>query len=221
MSDDFRVGYYFVAFPAVERGNRHTPDALARNTPVGPAFQHVAHALTTPGGNPFDSLVNFAQRHRSQSRAVENFFVREVAGEIGSIAAIFILLNVAVAGPVHRNEPLGRGAKNHRILTAPAMRIAMVVFFTEQEHAPLAHEIDNLRIGFKDIQTGEMLYLSRELAGVINRAINLQAVFLADHEVVMAVSRRSVHAAGAGFARHRFLASLLHIEFAFGVGFAP
>src|SRR5437016_1640565 len=152
MSDDFGIGYYLVAFPAVERRNRHAPDALARNAPVGPAFHHVSHALTAPGGNPFYALVNFAQRHRSQSRRLENFSVRKVVGEVGPIAAVFIFFNLAVAGLIHRNEPLGRRAKDHRILTAPAMRITMIVLFTKQEHAALAHEIDNLWIGFKDIQ---------------------------------------------------------------------
>src|SRR6059058_3967131 len=202
MSNDFGIGYYFVAFPAVERGNRHTPDALARNTPVRPALKHVAHAFTAPGGNPFHAIVNFAQGHRSQSRPIEGFSVSKVAGEVGSIAAVFVFLNIGVAGLIHRNEPLGSGAKDHWIITAPAVRVAMVVVFTKQEHATLAHEIDNFWIGFKDVQTGEMLDFRRELAGVINRAINLQAVFLADHKIVVAVSRRSVHTAGAGFARH-------------------
>src|SRR2546429_598783 len=220
MSNDFGIGYYLVAFPAVERGNWHTPDALARNTPVRPAFQHVAHAFTAPGRNPFDSLVNFAQRHRSQSRPIEDFSVSKVAGEIGSIAAIFIFLNIAVAAPVHRNEPLGRGAKNHWILTAPAVRIAMIVLFTEQEYAPLAHEIDDLWIGCKDTQPGEMLDLKREPAGVIDRTINFQAVLLADHEIVMAVPWRGVHTASAGFARPRFRTCFADIEFSFSISFA-
>ena len=96
----------------------------------------------------------------------------------------------------------------------------MIVFFTEQEHAPLAHEIDDLWIGFKDTQPGEMLDLRRELAGIINRAINFQAVPLADHEIVVAVPWRGVHAASAGFARRRLLARFADIEFSFSIGFA-
>src|SRR6266508_1629273 len=195
MSNDLWISYYLVAFPAVERGNWHAPDALARNTPVGPALEHVTHALAAPGGDPFHPLVNFTQSHRSQSRAVENFFVGEVAGEIGSIAAVFIFLDYTGACFVHRNEPLRRGAKDHGVLTAPAVRITMIVFFTKQQHAALSHEIDDLWIGFKYIQAGEMLDFRRELTGIINRAIDFQPVLLSDHKIVVPVSRRSVHAA--------------------------
>src|SRR2546429_6686401 len=183
MSNDFGIGYYLIAFPAVESGNWHTPDALARNTPVGPALKHVAHAFTTPGGNPFHSLVDFAQGHRSQSRGT--------------------LPDGRVSALIHRNEPLGCRAKDHGVLTAPAVRIAMIVLFTEQEYAPRAHEIDDLWIGFKDTQPGEMLDLRRKLAGVINRAVNFQAVPLADHKIVVPVPGRGVHTASAGFARPR------------------
>src|SRR5438105_1560318 len=217
MSNDFGISYYVVTSPAVERGNRHAPDALARNTPVGPALQHVTHTFTAPGGNPFHALIDFAQRHRSQSRPVEDFSVSKVAREIRSIAAGFISLNIAVAGLIHRNEPLGRRAEDHRVLTPPAVRIAMIVFFTEQEHAPLAHEIDDLWIGCKHIQAGEMIDLGSELAGVINRAINFQTVLLANDKIIVTVPRRSMHAASAGFARCRFPSGFLHIKFTFSV----
>ena len=96
----------------------------------------------------------------------------------------------------------------------------MIVFFTEQEHAPLAHEIDDLWIGFKDIQAGEVFDLRRELAGVINRTIDFQAVPLADYKIVVAVPWRGVHAASAGFARCGSLTRFADIEFSFSIGFA-
>ncbi len=50
------VGQRFAACRAVEDHDRHAPDALARNTPVGPARDHVRDALFAPFGNPFDAL---------------------------------------------------------------------------------------------------------------------------------------------------------------------
>src|SRR6266481_6559875 len=96
----------------------------------------------------------------------------------------------------------------------------MVVIFAEQEHAALAHELDNFRIRFKDRKTGEVLYFRRELAGVINRAIDFEAVLPSQHKVVVTVAGRRVHATGAGFAGRGFSASLADIEFSFGVGLA-
>src|SRR6267378_2354272 len=93
MPDHGRVSNHLAALLTIKCGNRHAPDSLSRNAPVGPALEHVAHALTTPGGNPFDSLIDFAQGHHTQGSVVQRFSIGEVAGEVGEIAAILVLFN--------------------------------------------------------------------------------------------------------------------------------
>ena len=121
---------------------------------------------------------------------------------------------------VHRDEPLWRRAKDDRVFAAPAVRIAMLVIFTEQEHAAFLHELNNLRIRFEDVETRELLDLSSELAGMIHGAIDFKSVFLPDHKIIVAVPRRRVNATCAGFAGRGFRARVLNVEFSFSVGFA-
>jgi len=96
----------------------------------------------------------------------------------------------------------------------------MVVVFAEQQHAALAHELNNLRIRFKDRETREVLHFCRELARVVDRAINLQPIFSSQHEIVVTVPGRGVHATSTGFAGRGFRARLADIQFSFGIGFA-
>ena len=96
----------------------------------------------------------------------------------------------------------------------------MVVVFAEQEHAALAHELNDLRIRFKDRETSEVLDFRRELAGIVDRAINLQSIFSSQHEIVVTVAGRGVHATSAGFAGRGLLARVFHVEFSFRVRLA-
>ena len=75
----------------------------------------------------------------------------------------------------------------------------MCIVLAEQQNAALAHEIDYLRIRCKDAQAGEVLNFIRESAGVIDGAIDVEAVLLANHKVVMAVTGRGVDQSGSGF----------------------
>src|SRR6185369_832626 len=113
MIDDGRFGHGFAAFGAIENWNRNAPHALSRNTPVGPAFQHVAHAYFAPGRKPFDAL-GFAKGSGTQ----RSFAFRKVFREVAAIATVFVLLNClddSADSAVHGDEPLWRGAKDHRI----------------------------------------------------------------------------------------------------------
>src|SRR6266567_8303635 len=91
MANDFRIDHSFAASGAIKCGNWHAPDALARHAPVGPAFQHIAHTIAAPARNPFHSLVNFTQGHRPQCLPRLS----------------------AVAGAIHRDEPLWRRSEEH------------------------------------------------------------------------------------------------------------
>ena len=100
------------------------------------------------------------------------------------------------------------------------MRIAVVVVFGKQQNAALAHEINNLRVRFEDAHTGEVFHLRREVSGVINWTIDLQAIPLSDHKVVVAVARRRVHRARAGFASRLSVPRFADVQFSFRISFA-
>src|SRR5215475_15253772 len=99
--------------------------------------------------------------------------------------------------PIHRDEPLRRGAKDDRLMTPPAMRIAVRVIFGEDQRPGIAQKIDDGPIRFKDVLPGEMLDFRSKTTGVIDRAIDfvfrdaepridrreLLAILLADDEV--------------------------------------
>src|SRR5262249_25950439 len=154
------------------------------------AFQHVAHAIDTPRRNPFDTF-SLSDR-RGAKRSCGSF--GQVIGEIGQIAAVFILLDHVPVYLVHRDEPLRRGAKNHRVLATPAMRITMVVLLAEEQHATLAHELNNAVVRVKHALTGEVLDFGREASRFVDRTVDLQTVAFADHEVVVTMTRRSMNA---------------------------
>ena len=99
---------------------------------------------------------------------------------------------------VHRDEPLRRRTKDHRVLAAPAMRVAVVILLTEKQHAFLTHELDNRIVRIKHALAREVFNFGRETSRVIDRAINIEPVTLANHEVVMTMARRGVYGAGTG-----------------------
>src|SRR5689334_3407240 len=101
---------------------------------------------------------------------------------------------------VHRDEPLRRRAKDHGILAAPAVRITMVVLFAEQQYASFAHEFNDRVVCIKHALTGEVLDLGREPSCIVDGAVDLQTILLADHEVVVTMTRRCVYTTGSGFA---------------------
>ena len=70
-----------------------------------------------------------------------------------------------------------------------------------QAYVARAHELNNTWISFEHAEAGKVLNLFRESARVINRAIDFQAVSLADHKVIVSMTRRGVDQPGARFAR--------------------
>src|ERR1044072_3636909 len=101
---------------------------------------------------------------------------------------------------VHRDKPLRRRTKDHRIFATPAVWIAVVILFTEKQHAAFAHEFDNRLVCVKHSLAGEVFDFGSEAPGIVDRAVDLQTIFLADHKVVVTMTRRSVYTPGSGFA---------------------
>ena len=98
------IRHRLLAVLAIKHDDRHAPDALARDAPIGTRGDHVGHALFAPGGHPlhvFDGL----ERARAQIVAL------------------------------HADEPLLGGAKDGRVVAAPAMRIAVLDLFFAQQRA--------------------------------------------------------------------------------------
>src|SRR6185436_10573704 len=142
----------------------------------------------------------------------------QIISVITSIAAIFVLLDEIAMRLVHRDEPLRRRAKDHRILAAPAMRITMVVLLTEKQHSLLAHKLNDRVVRFEHALTREMRDIRRESARVIDGTVDLQPVTLADHEVVVTMTRRCVYSARARFPV-RLLLRLTYVELSFSIRF--
>ena len=53
------IGEWLGAAFAIEDGDGHAPDALARDAPIGARRDHVGHALFAPGGIPLNFLDGF------------------------------------------------------------------------------------------------------------------------------------------------------------------
>ena len=70
-----------------------------------------------------------------------------------------------------------------------------------QQGALGAEEIDHARVGVEDLLARELRHLGQEPARLVDRAVDLEAVFHAREVVVPAVAGRGVHDAGAGVER--------------------
>src|SRR4030095_7235965 len=115
-------------------------------------------AVYAPSRNPVD-LFDLSQR----SSAKRNLVV--IVGVVRDIPTVFIFFDCRGMRLVHRDEPLRRGSENHRVLTPPAMRIAMVVLFGKKQNTLVAHEINDLRVGFKHALNSEVFYFRRKPTG--------------------------------------------------------
>ncbi|VTR68162.1 hypothetical protein DESC_70002 [Desulfosarcina cetonica] len=105
----------------------------------------------------------------------------------------------AQPGLLHGDEPLGRGAEDHRPLAAPAVGIAVPDIGLGQQHALVGQGLIDGRVGLENELTGEQPHLIGEHAVVVDRRVGVQAVLQAHVVIFAAVSRSGVHAAGAGF----------------------
>src|SRR5439155_5343259 len=116
-------------------------------------------------------------------------------------------------------EPLRRGPKDHWVLTAPAMRVAVLVILRKQKHAAIAHKVNDVWICFEHALPCKVFHFRSEPSRTIHRTIDLQAITLADYKVIMTVTRRSMDAACARFVCSWLLPCFFHIKLGFGVGF--
>ncbi len=153
-------------------GDRHAPVALTADAPVGTLLDHGADAVGRVGRIPLDVL-----------------------------ADLFASL-LAQTGLVHRDKPLVGSTEEHRVLAAPAVRIAVRDLLLENQGAALAQELDDVRVGLIGIHaaegtTGAKLLAGVELAVVIDRHADVGDALLEAGEVVVdAVTGRVVDDTG-------------------------
>ena len=153
-------------------GDRHAPVALAADAPVGTLLDHGANAVGGMRRIPLDVLADL-------------------------LASL-----LAQTGLVHRDKPLVGGTEEHRMLAAPAVRIAVRDLLLEDQGAALAQELDDVRVGLVGIHTAEgatgaKLLTGVELAVVVDRHADVgDALLEAGKVVVDAVSGRVVDDTG-------------------------
>src|ERR1700730_15692187 len=98
---------------------------------------------------------------------------------------------------VDLDKPLLGGTENHGIVAAPTMRIAVLVLVIGKERAAIGEQpYDNWNRA-EDILTFIFWQALEVTAAIIERCINLQAVFLTGIEVVGAAAGFGVHDAAA------------------------
>jgi hypothetical protein len=107
---------------------------------------------------------------------------------------------------VHADEPLFGGAEDERTVAAPTMRIAVIDFRLAGEGAVLLEDLDDNGIGFPNGfaekffgQFAGCAFGLEHAAGGIDRAIDRDAVALANDEIFLTMAGRGVDSAGALF----------------------
>src|SRR5262245_13337852 len=100
---------------------------------------------------------------------------------------------------LYRNEPLRRATKDHRILTAPAVRIGVCDALLFEQESVGTQLVDDFLIGFPDAQPCNEGCLRQEAAIIPHRVVDLQAIFDAHLIVFLAMTGRRMHTAGPLF----------------------
>ena len=122
-------------------------------------------------------------------------FARTLAQDLGQRGAV-----------VHTDEPLRRGAEDDRRLVSPAVRVAVLDFFSLEQALAGFEFLQHQRVGFPNGLAGQLRdrqggRVGEELAVVADRVVHRQAINAADLVVVGTVRRGGVHEAGTGFER--------------------
>ena len=99
---------------------------------------------------------------------------------------------------LHRDEPLAGRAEDHRVLAAPAVRVAVGDLPLAQQVAGVANGRDDDGVGVEDLLAGHALDVGGEPPPVVHGAVDVETVPLPDHVVLLAVARSGVDQTRAG-----------------------
>ncbi len=103
---------------------------------------------------------------------------------------------------VHGDEPLFGGAEDDRLFAPPAMRVAVLDIRLSHEAPHFAEFAVDRLVGIEHELPRKIRYFFGEAAVVINRGIDLEAIFERHLIVFAAMPRGGVDAAGTGFEGH-------------------
>ena len=157
---------------AVEGHDRHAPDPLARDGPVGAVGDHVGDALLAPGRDPL---------HGGQGG--EGLLAQRPDG-------------AAARCLVQRDEPLLGRPEQRRVLAPPAVGIRVGERDLRDQRAALPEERDDPGVRLPDGEAREVRDLGDEPPVVVDRVVDRQPERPAELVVLLAVPRRDVDQAG-------------------------
>ena len=165
-----------------EDRDRHAPAALAADAPVGLAGDHRVQPVAA------------GLRHELR-----------LGDRRQRLGADLVLT-------VHGDEPLRRGAEDHGLLRAPGMRVAVRQLAGGGERAGGAHRVIDGGVRLEDVQAHKTRGMGGEGAVIVHRLRDRQAMGAAEREVILAMARRDVDEAGAGFGRDEIAGQQRHVE---------
>src|SRR5262249_15079516 len=99
------------------------------------------------------------------------------------------------------DEPLFRRAKDHRLMTAPAMRIAMLHFSFGDQIAARLQQSNHRGIRLEYCFVLVLRQAFQKSPVIVERSVRLDPEFLADGKIFRAVSRSGMHDARTLFER--------------------
>ena len=164
----FEVVELLAASLTKENDDGDTPESLAGYAPVGSLLDHFVDAVFAPRRNPLH-VVNFLECLLSQG------------------------FRCTVSGLIHFDKPLLGGPEDNRIVTAPAVRIAVLVGVMPQQRTPIAQELYDDRICGENVFAfvfGQALEVD---AVIIERSVNFEPILLAGNKVIRAVTGSGVN----------------------------
>src|SRR5207302_10664996 len=174
---------------AVEDGDRDAPRPLSRDAPVRTSLHHAADALPAPGWNPAALRVDLVDGRER----------RLADGGVATAREIDL--------DVEADPPLIGGAEDHRVLAAPAVRVAVADLPRPaprvEQDSSAREQLGDLRVRVEHLETLESRDgdVSGEAAVPVHRRPDRQPVLHAHVDVVLAMARSGVDQTGAGVSR--------------------
>src|SRR5215467_9326318 len=164
--DDALLQEERLAGRAVERDDRHTPHALARDDPLQAVRHHVVDAVLAPRRDPLHVPLDRLERAGAKAPFVE------------------------------LDEPLLGGAEERGVLAAPAVGVGVVERPLGDQHPRPLEVLDDLGIRLPNREPPEVLHIGDEASGVVHRVVDLEPERFPELVVLLAVAGRDVHEPG-------------------------
>ncbi len=202
---DERVVEILPGLAVDEQRDRHAPCALAAEHPVGAPLDHRPDAVAALGGDEA-GVVDRLHRRLPQGRGVAQALFGGIDRAAFALPAPFAArLGLDMRHHlVHRHEPLRGAAEDDLGFRAPAMRIAvLVVGAGGKQRAGVAEvaadrSVGGVELGVDDRSlTAEPCPVGAIFAVALDRENGVEAVRLAEVEVILAMVGRHMDKAGA------------------------